>query len=221
MAAILCQSFGNLCTSACSGCGQLCQLPCTMCSSVCKPACEGIKKLCTSNFCIYATVTLGLNIPPIINGLINIASGVGGCKGSQWLIVNTLFCIAHIAAALYIALQSNSFNETMQTLCYDPWIAGYILVGVGSFVWLCIGMNWAMSGAMEYGNNCPGNVGQLAYNSIYCGYSFFALGCTALFVSVMISMCMGKRGSQQTGHTRDGQEANSGGNYSAFPFSKA
>ena len=208
MAAILCQSISNLCSATCSGCGQICKLPCTLCSSVCKPMCEGIKKLCSSHFCCYASVALGLNLPPIIFGLNSLA--YGDCKGSQWLIVNLLFCIAHIAAAFYLALQSKSWSDTMNTLCYDPWIAAYILVGIGSFVWLCTGMSWAMSGAIQNGN-CPDNIDSLAYNSIYCGYAFFGFGMSALLVSMMISACMGNRDSS---NDKDGA---SSGSYFTFP----
>jgi len=212
MAAILCKSISNLCSGACTGCGQLCKLPCTICSSVCKPACETIKKVCSSPFCIFTTLALGLNIPPIIFGLSAVA--YGGCKGSQWLSVNMLFCIAHIIAAIYLAMQSKSFNETMQTLCYDPWIAVYILVGIASLVWLWVGTGWAATGEMLNGNNCPDNIGKLTYDSIYCGHAFFGLGFAALFISVFVSMCT--RGRDQTNDNGTEQNAGGGGKYWAF-----
>jgi len=105
-----------------------------------------------------------------------------------------IFCIVHIVAAFYLALQSKSFSDTMKMLCYDPWIAAYILIGTGSFVWLCIGISWARNGSIQNGN-CPDNITTLTYNSIYCGYAFLSVGMSALIVSMMISACLGKRGS--------------------------
>lgn len=95
----------------------------------------------------------------------------------------------------------------MKTLCYDPWIAAYILIGIGSFVWLCTGMSWAMNGAIQNGN-CPDNIASLTYNSIYCGYAFFGVGMTALLISMMVSACLGKRGDNE----KDGDQQ-----YFAFP----
>mmetsp|Transcript_180 Transcript_180/g.271 ORF Transcript_180/g.271 Transcript_180/m.271 type:complete len:219 (-) Transcript_180:35-691(-) len=213
MAAILCQSISSLCSSLCSGCGQLCKLPCTMCSAVSKPLCEGIKTICTSHFCIYTTLALGLNIPPVIFGFESLAYS-STCKGSLWLGINILFCVAHIVAAFYLATKTTSWNETMQTLCYDPWIAAYILTCIASFVWLGIGMSWAVSGEMLNGN-CPGNIQSLSNNSMYCGYAFFALGCSALFISMAISMCMGRRESNQ--QQQQQQQQNSTTGYVAFP----
>jgi len=119
----------------------------------------------------------------------------GGCKGSQWLMVNTLFCITHIVAAFYLAMQSKSWNETMHTLCHDPWIAAYILVGIGSFVWLGIGTGWAASGEMENGN-CPDNIGELSSSSIYCGFAFFGFASFGLCLAVLLSLCLGRKEEQ-------------------------
>lgn len=197
MAAILCQSISSLCSATCSGCGKICSLPCTVCSSVCKPLCEGVRKLCTSHFCLYGSVAIGLNLPQIIFSFSGMSSI--GCKGSQWLLVNLLFSLSHIVAAFYLASQSTSWDDTLKTLCYDPWIAGYILVGIASFVWLCMGLDWATSGAIANGN-CSDNIGKLVYDSIYCGFAFFGVGMTALGISILISMCMGRNSSWSGGN---------------------
>jgi hypothetical protein len=186
-----------------------------MCSAVCKPLCEGIKTICTSHFCIYTTLALGLNIPPVIFGLESLAYS-STCKGSLWLGINILFCAAHIVAAFYLATRTSSWSETMQTLCYDPWIAAYILICIVSFIWLCIGMNWALGGEIENGRICPENIQSLTYNSMYCGYAFFGLGCSALFLSMAISMCMGRRDSNTPQHQHQQQQQNKTG-YVAFP----
>lgn len=211
MAAILCQSVSSLCSGACAGCGKICSLPCTLCSSVCKPICEGTKKALSSHFCFYTAVTLGLNIPPVIFSALSLI--YLGCRGSQWLFINLFFCVAHIVAAFYLAGQSKSWSETMKTLCYDPWIAAYILVTIGFFIWLSIGTAWSSQGAMENGN-CPGNISSLALNSIFCGYAFIFLGFMALAVSSAISLCFGQ-GKESIGTTQSNSQSK--GSY-APPF---
>ena len=198
MAALLCQSIGNLFSGACSGCGQLCSLPCKLCNQACKGFCDGARKLCTSHFCFYGTVTLALNLPPIVFALQGLA-GIAGCTGTGWLFLNGLFCVIHILAALYIAERSASWSEAMKVLCYDPWIAAYIVVGVFFFAWLCTGLAWHNSGAMVNGN-CPDNIDDLATTAIGFGMAFFFTGVAALFLSMCISSCCGRRG--QTSNTR-------------------
>lgn len=215
MAAILCQSVSSLCSTACSGCGHICKLPCTLCTSVCKPMCEGIRKVCSSPFCIYVTVALGLNIPQIMFGLTTLP--YAACKGSQWLSVNALFCIAHITAACYLAMQSKSFNETMQTLCYDPWIAVYILVGIVSMIWLWTGTGWARNGVMGNGNNCPDDIGNLTWNAVYCGHAFFFFGVSALGLSLLVSMCRNGNGNGSSSIQGGSSDQKSGAKYFAFP----
>lgn len=192
MAALLCQSVGSLFSGCCSGCGKVCALPCKACNQACKGLCDGARKLCTSHFCFYGTVTIGLNLPPIIFALQGLG-GIVGCTGSNWLILNLVFCVTHILAALYIAERSSSWSEAMKVLCYDPWIAGYIVVGVLFFVWLCTGISWRSSGAMVNGN-CPDNIDSLASSSIGFGMAFFFSGVSALFVSMLVSSCCGRRG---------------------------
>jgi len=176
MAAVLCQSISSLCSGLCSGCGTVCSYPCTACSSICKPFCEGIKKAFSSHFCIYVAVTLGLNIPPIAFATQSFL--FGSCKGSLWLLLMLFFSFTHIIASFYLAGQSKSWNETIQTLCYDPWIAAYIVACIAFFFWLCIGLSWSAQGAMENGDNCPDNIAQLTMNSIYFGFSFLFFWCT-------------------------------------------
>ena len=85
----------------------------------------------------------------------------------------------------------------MKVLCYDPWIAGYIVVGVLFFAWLCTGISWHNSGAMVNGN-CPGNIDNLATTSIGFGMTFFFTGVSALFISMLVSSFCGRRGNRST-----------------------
>ena len=187
MAAILCQSISNLFAGACTACSKICTAPCRLCSTVCQPVCEVTRKVCSSHFCLYVTVTLGLNIPPIIWG----AQGAGSeCKGSQWLTVNILFCLIHLAAAFYLVMTTTSLNDTMQVLCYDPWIAIYIVICFVFFIWLCTGISWSSKGLMD---DCPEGSTSLVSNSIYCGFAFFTIGCSALLFSVLLSFCQSRR----------------------------
>lgn len=210
MAAVLCQSCSGLCTGLCSSCGKICSFPCTVCSSVCKPICETLKKAFSSHFCFYVAVTLGLNVAPVAFGVQALI--YPGCRGSQWLLLNTAFCVAHVIAALYLAGQSKSWSETVKTLCYDPWIAVYILVCIAFFIWLCIGGSWSAQGAMANGD-CPDNIASLTMNSLYCGFAFLFFGVFALAISSALSMCMGKGSASSTSQN----SAQNSGTYSP-PF---
>lgn len=159
------------------------KLPC------CKPVCEGLKNVFSTRFCFYTAVTLGLNIPPVIFSAQSLM--YLGCRGSQWLLINQFFCIAHIVAAFYLVRQAKSWNETVETLCYDPWVAAYFLVCVAFFIWLSIGAAWTSQGAMENGN-CPGNISSLTMYSSYCGFAFVNVGSFVLIISFVFSWWFGK-----------------------------
>mmetsp|Transcript_29537 Transcript_29537/g.45087 ORF Transcript_29537/g.45087 Transcript_29537/m.45087 type:complete len:221 (+) Transcript_29537:75-737(+) len=216
MAALLCQSISSLFSSACTGCGKICKLPFTMCSGACSSVCGGVKQLCTSHFCIYGTLALGLNIPPMIFGLSAIP--YVDCKGTQWMLMNTLFCLCHILAAMYIANQQNSWSDIMHTLCYDPWMAAYIVVSIASFIWTSNGLSLAISGAMANGNNCPDNIASLTYNSIYFGFSFFFFGASALAISLLVSACMGSRDSGKETYHMNTNNGDTSSKASYMPF---
>lgn len=56
-----------------------------------------------SPFCFYLTVTLGLNVPPIVFAGQALANGNNCAVALQWLVVNAVFCIVNVAAAIYIS----------------------------------------------------------------------------------------------------------------------
>jgi hypothetical protein len=191
MAAVLCGSISNLCEGICSLPCTLCSKSCTLCSKGCKPLCEGVKKFTESSFCVYNLVVLGLNIPPLVYALTVIAYPL--CRGTQWLGVDAAFCVAHIVAAFYLSKNSNTWDDTVQTICHDLWMAGYILVYIASLIWLSIGVSWNRQGVMANGN-CPDDVAALTANSYYCGFAFIGFGSVALMISLMVSWCRGKNG---------------------------
>ena len=100
MAAILCNGIGKLCSSTCDALGSILSLPCKACGI----ACDGVTQALKSPFCLYLTVAVGLNIPPVIFAGQALANGGGGCNVAlQWLLINAFFCIVNMAAAVYIS----------------------------------------------------------------------------------------------------------------------
>lgn len=194
MAAIICKAFGDFCT----GCTKICTLPCTLC-------CDTTANLCSNPFCLYVAVALGFNIPPIAMGIFAVAPAFSGCKASLWLLVDLIMCGVNIAAAIYVAAkyrqqngESRGFDRAKDILCYDPAIAIYILVLIGYFAWLCVGLSWIASGQMYDGGMCADGVANLINSSIGLGFSFFGFGCMALFISLCCSCCMDGSGADDT-----------------------
>ena len=100
MAAVLCNGISNLCNGSCEILGSICTLPCKACGVVC----EGVSKALRSPFCVYLSVTIGLNIPPVIFAVEAFAIHDGGCNTALiWLVVNAILCAVNIAAAIYIS----------------------------------------------------------------------------------------------------------------------
>ena len=100
MAAVLCNGISNLCNGSCEILGSNCTVPCKACGVVC----EGVSKALRSPFCVYLSVTIGLNIPPVIFAVEAFAIHDGGCNTALiWLVVNAILCAVNIAAAIYIS----------------------------------------------------------------------------------------------------------------------
>ena len=64
---------------------------------------RGSLKTLRSPFCLYLTVTLGLNIPPIIFAGHAFAINNGCSLAIKWLLVNAVLCVVNMAAAIYIS----------------------------------------------------------------------------------------------------------------------
>lgn len=119
-----------------------------------------------------------------------------GCQTLIWLIGNISFCTLNIIAAFYIAVrfnqlrnnpipsstggstQSSGIKKTTEILCYDPFVAIYILALLGYFIWLCIGFSWMSDG-------CDYDAITAVSTALGCGFSFFVAG----FVSLCFSVC--------------------------------
>jgi len=127
MAAILCESISKILRGSCEAVGTVLTLPCKACGF----ATEEVTKLCRSPFCLYITVALGLNIPPIIfagKGFVG-GGGNGGeacASAATWLYVNALLCLIHIAAAVYVSLKITHVPEE------DENAAPYVEASVGN-----------------------------------------------------------------------------------------
>mmetsp|Transcript_1574 Transcript_1574/g.2167 ORF Transcript_1574/g.2167 Transcript_1574/m.2167 type:complete len:239 (+) Transcript_1574:74-790(+) len=100
MAAVLCNGISNLCSGSCEVLGSICSLPCKACGVLC----DGVSQALRSPFCVYLSITLGLNIPPIIFAVEAFTIHDGGCNiVLTWLAVNAILCAVNIAAAIYIS----------------------------------------------------------------------------------------------------------------------
>lgn len=115
------------------------------------------------------------------------------------MIVDMVLCGLNILAAWYLGVKATMQNVTneelaqkrtatgkaMHLLCYDPWIALYILVLVGFIVWLSLGFSWRLSGALS--DNCTSFSIDQVTTSVACGYAFLSLG----FFAMLLSLCLG------------------------------
>jgi len=227
----ICTKGCDVCNKGCASCCKGCDGICDICGKGCSGICEGICKVisfpfvvignaCRSSgpFCIYLTVALGLNIPPIVIGITSLSSTFS-CPNNQsaiWLLVNLLFCACNVAAAIYLAhaisderfttlvnnaasasgnnrrppppADSTSFNKLSYLMCYDVWIAFYILGLVAFFAWIFVGFMWWIVGSLKAGNlgveGCADSSNVLM--SLGFDVAFVILG----FLSFVCSMCL-------------------------------
>ena len=101
MAAVLCNGLGKICSTSCTLLTSILTLPCKACGL----ACEGLSAALRSPFCIYLSVTAGLNLPPIVFAVqAYLINGDDGCDAVwRWLLVNTVLCAVNVIAAIYIS----------------------------------------------------------------------------------------------------------------------
>mmetsp|Transcript_28677 Transcript_28677/g.46553 ORF Transcript_28677/g.46553 Transcript_28677/m.46553 type:complete len:239 (+) Transcript_28677:105-821(+) len=228
MAAILCESFGKILNGTCDAVGKVCALPFRACGF----ATGELTKVCRSPFCLYLSVALGLNLPPVVFTGMSWTNGAGGggdegcTSASNWMLTNALLCVINMAAAGYISqkityepelgdpnaapfveasvygkdasektpvkptpektimktvmeshmtdTRSRSLSRVKEILCYDPWVALYILVGIFFCVWQTVGAN-----RTRYAADCGGDLDSHLTQSLLCGFLFISLGaCT-------------------------------------------
>ena len=108
MAALLCESFGKLC----SGCSHALCVPCQAC-------CEGMGRAITSPFFPYIAVTVALCAPPVVWG---IRAASQACPAT-WLFVNAGLCAIHLGACLYIPHKVQEDLEQMPPQAVQPQAA--------------------------------------------------------------------------------------------------
>eukprot|EP00979_Chaetoceros_neogracilis_P018523 scaffold10742_cov287-Chaetoceros_neogracile.AAC.2 len=140
MAAIICKAFGDFC----NGCTKVICAPLTLC-------CDSVSSLCSNPFCIYVVVTVAFNVPPIAMGITPIVQSFPSCNATIWLLVDMIFCALNIWAAFYVAIKYNTrtdgdqssrgFNRAKDILCYNPSIAVYMIVSIGFFALLIVGIS--------------------------------------------------------------------------------
>lgn len=98
MAAILCQTIGELIGKGC----QCIKLPCSYMGQACSKSCDMFGEVMCTPFAPYLILTLGLNTPAVVYALKSIDSY--GCSPAlfRWLLINAAFGICHMFAAFYI-----------------------------------------------------------------------------------------------------------------------
>merc|ERR1712194_25693 len=160
-------------------------------------------------FCLYLSVALGLNLPPVVFTGKALVARNGGEGCSNWLILNAILCLINMAAALYISAKisyntedenaapfinasvmnheatsktpepektlrqtvlestltetrSRSTSRVKEILCYDPFVAVYIIIGLFYMVWQTVGI-----ARVDCDEVLP---------SLVCGFLFISLG---------------------------------------------
>ena len=225
MAAILCESISKVLRGTCDAVGTVLTIPCKACGL----ATDQITNVCRSPFCLYLSVALGLNIPPIIFTARSYR-GADCASSLNWMYLNAFLCSINIIAAIYIAAKisqgdnsdgdapfidaeagsannqtnaaaqssssdkpktfvdtilentiktkvggvmtdtrSKSISRVKHILCYDPWVALYIIIGVFFMVWQTMGMG-------RLGNCGEGDIDMYLSHSLICGFMFISCG---------------------------------------------
>lgn len=103
MAALICDSFGKVCSKSCA----CLAVPCKLC-------CDGINDVICSPFAPYIGITAILNIPPALWGL----RALGEQCSNYWLKVNAVFCVIHVIASFYIANRIQNYHD--EDVHYTP-----------------------------------------------------------------------------------------------------
>jgi len=138
-----------------------------------------------------------MDVPNLVRG-----GAAAACPGSLWLLIFWLLCAVNIIAAFYmsVAVQKDSsilpqqqsdtgtegggLSRVKHLFCYDMWMAVYILVLMGFFGWLCLGVGWFVTGTMDDDESCD-DINQRLILSYSFGWAWiFCGGC-----SLCLSLC--------------------------------
>ena len=202
----------RLCGMCCKRCGSCCQELCRTLSGCCQTISQGFGHCCSHSLCLYLTVTLGLNLPPIVVGVMDIPNYLSGpCQemASLWLLLCWIFCVIHIVAAFYMSVMVQRTKGVFQggesgpsrvknLLCYDPVMAFYILIVLGFFAWSIVGIVWLTDGTIviedendleDLSDECDdGGIGQKVLVAFGFGWAFLLVGGCALSMSLCCSV---------------------------------
>lgn len=154
---------------------------------------------------------MALNIPSIAMAaivLLDYGFPVGSdCRGILWNTVNLPLCVINVVAAWYMAYtigkerrnssdaaavnheRSTPRGRLTHLLCYDNWIAFYILVVGGFFVWQGVGSAWLATSFAQQQYYCPSQVRQSWGTAVGCGWAYIAVGGMALCISACCTSC--------------------------------
>jgi len=108
MAAVLCETCGDMTKGLCNGICKILTLPCKACGLAFDPLKDAI---CTPFF-PYLGLTFCLNIPGLYFGM---RSATFGCYLSTWLFTNGVLCIVHMIASIYVVNKIGESNDTFLT----------------------------------------------------------------------------------------------------------
>ena len=95
MAAILCQTIGELIGKCC----ELLHIPC----KVCGKGCDKLGELMCTPFMPYIVVTFGLNTPAVVYAIKSFQYYSCSYELFRWLLINGVLSILHMMAAFYIS----------------------------------------------------------------------------------------------------------------------
>jgi len=168
--------------------------------------CQSISSLCDRPFCPFVTVVTVINIVPAITGFVAATvseDDKGGCRDQTWLLINACLCGTNIAAAWYLSqkiARSSPYDDpnlrdkhtassrVAHLLCYDPWVAAYIIVLFGFFLWQSLGFTWMIADS-----SCSKSVRQSMLSALLFGWAFISLGTCSFICSLCCSSCDTRR----------------------------
>lgn len=166
-----------------------------------------------------------LNVPSIaMAAMVLLDYGVyvgSSCQGILWNTVNLPLCVINVIAAWYMAYavgkerrnasEPSATNPTINhdrstprrrlthLMCYDNWIALYILVVGGFFAWQVLGSIWLAKSVSQQQYYCPSSVMQRWGTALGFSWAYIGVGGIALCISACCTSCCEHREGTSTG----------------------